>query len=794
MSGDTAMRFDGLSLSEAELVDSACDRFERAWRTGEWPLIEGYLDAVNEPCRQVLLLELLKLELELRTDVGEQPEAVEYRSRFPDQAEAIEQIFAARRAAGSPLSTDRDESLPQLDPDDVPPDANATTLSALSGAFQEVAHSERALGRQLGDYLILDRLGSGGMGVVYRAFQRSAGRYVALKLIKADWCGESTDGSTDDARIRFRNEAQANAQLEHDHIVPVYEIGQVGGLIYFSMRLIKGRSLGQMIMSDGPLSPRRAAYYMEAIARAVQHAHDNAVLHRDIKPGNIMVDENDRPILIDLGLAKSLDATDFTTLTGKALGTPEYTSPEQARGLKNVDHTTDVYGLGATLFALLTGCPPFSGPQPIVVLRKVIDEEPVWPRQRDKPVDRELKALCVKCLEKDPSARIPSAGRLADELRRYLNQMPVTYALPGPRARLVKWVKRQPWRAAAAGMALAAALLLLWAERMWAWSEQRNVATAVNLVRDVQSVALADLPKKIEQLGHYRGLAVPLLRKSLESSPADSEARTRILLALLRSEPQRAGELATRLLTCGQEEHRVIREAIRDRWAEFTPQMRRILSAAASGEEGRRVRAAGALIALDSPGTPAAGVWSALGVTEDPDARVELLEWLVGSKVEPGVLVSRLEIERDDSVRRQLLQALGGLGNGKPPSGIGETLPGRLMTLYRDDPDPGVHSSLGYVLRRWGMEADLKRITEELAGKSRGGRRWYVNSAGVTMAVIDVPEDRRAALPEAERPPARFAIATVETPLALFQEFDPGHAAAKTRVSIGADDTPRRAC
>ena len=208
--------------------------------------------------------------------------------------------------------------------------------------------------------------------------------------------GELTDGTNDDARIRFRNGAQANAQLEHDHIVPVYEIGHVGGLLYFSMRLIKGRSLGQMILSDGPLAPRRAAYYVEAIARAIQYAHDKAVLHRDVKPGNIMVDENDRPILIDLGLAKSLDATDYTTLTGKVLGTAEYMSPEQAKGLKNVDFTTDVYGLGATLFALLTARPPFSGPQPMVVLRKVIDEEPVWPRRIDKPVGRELKAICAE--------------------------------------------------------------------------------------------------------------------------------------------------------------------------------------------------------------------------------------------------------------------------------------------------------------------------------------------------------------------------------------------------------------
>ena len=236
----------------------------------------------------------------------------------------------------------------------------------------------------------------------------------------------------DDAEKRFRNEAHALGQLEHDHIVPLYDVGQAEGLLFFSMRLIKGRSLGQMILSDGALAPRRAAYYIEAIARAIQYAHDNQVLHRDVKPGNIIVGENDRPYLIDLGLAKSLEATDYTTLAGKALGTAAYMSPEQARGATEVDFRTDVYGLGATLFTLLTGRPPFTGPSPMVVLRKVIDEEPAWPRERDKPVGGELKAICLKCLEKNPADRFGSAGELAVVLKKYLNYEPTRLLCRGP--------------------------------------------------------------------------------------------------------------------------------------------------------------------------------------------------------------------------------------------------------------------------------------------------------------------------------------------------------------------------
>ena len=202
------------------------------------------------------------------------------------------------------------------------------------------------------------------------------------------------------------------------------------------MRLINGRSLGQMVLSDGPLAPRRAAYYIEAIARAIQYAHDHQVVHRDVKPGNILVGENDRPYLIDLGLAKSLEATDYTTLTGKALGTAEYMSPEQARGDDDIGFPTDVYGLGATLFTLLTGRPPFSGPGPLVVLRKVIDEEPVWPRERDKPVGPELKAICLKCLEKNPANRFASAGELAVVLKKYLMYEPTGVTRPRPWVRL----------------------------------------------------------------------------------------------------------------------------------------------------------------------------------------------------------------------------------------------------------------------------------------------------------------------------------------------------------------------
>jgi hypothetical protein len=631
-----------------------------------------------------------------------------------------------------------------------------------------------ALGRLVDDYLILDRLGRGGMGVVYRAWQRRVRRLVALKVIQAEWWGESTEASHHAAEVRLRNEAEALAQLEHDHIVPIYDVGHADGLVYFSMRLIPGRSLAALVRSDGPLPPKRAAAYLEPIARAVQYAHARGVLHRDLKPANIMVDEDDRPYLIDLGLCKSLEATDYTSGDGRPLGTAEYMPPEQARGDKHVGFVGDVYGLGAILFTLLTGSPPFTGSSPAVVLRKVLDEDPAWPPERDQPVGRELKAICLKCLEKDPSRRFPSAGALAEALRRYLADEPTGITLPGPWTRLARTVRRNPWRAAAVGLAVSTVLI---AAMAWVQAARRASQTADRLVADLATIPLADLPRKIRELECDRGRVEPRLRALIRSHPADPELRTRVAMALLPTEPSRALELADRLLACGPEEHRVIREALRDRWVEIAPRLRAVHDDPGS-DPGRRTRAAAALIAL-GPGTAAATAeaaeraWSLLRLAPVPDPRVELLDWLVRSKVEPATLAGRLEHEPDPSVRRSILLALAEVGDGRPPAGSSPGLPARMVALYRDDPDPGIHSSLVYLLRRWGLRSEQERIDTGRAGRPRGHRRWLVTAMGQTLAVIDPADATPGAFTGGPR--RRFAIATTETTIGQYRRYDPDH-------------------
>ena len=258
------------------------------------------------------------------------------------------------------------------------------------------------------------------MGVVFKARHKTLDRVVALKMILAGRLAGADD------LVRFRTEAEAAAKLQHPHIVAVHDVGEVDGQHYFSMEFIDGPTLAQRV-AKGPLPSRAAARYVCQIARAIQYAHCQGVLHRDLKPSNILIDSQDEPHVTDFGLAKRLGGDHGQTRTGAILGTPSYMAPEQADGRIKVQGAwTDVYGLGAVLYELLTGRPPFKAETPVETLMQVLETEPVPPRLLNRKIDHDLETICLKCLEKNTTRRYATAEALADDLHRYLNGDSIT--------------------------------------------------------------------------------------------------------------------------------------------------------------------------------------------------------------------------------------------------------------------------------------------------------------------------------------------------------------------------------
>ena len=312
--------------------------------------------------------------------------------------------------------------------------AQAETLPATANA---VPISE------LGGFQIEAEIGRGGMGVVYKAWQRELGRPVALKMILA---GELASG---DQVERFRIETRALANVHHANIVSIYEAGQIEGRPYFAMQYVEGPTLSQR-MKQGRLDPEAAGRLAAAVARAVGHLHANGVIHRDIKPSNILLDAAGNPYVTDFGLAKILTGDSQQTASGAIVGTPCYMSPEQAAGKsKHVGPKSDVYGVGAVLYECLVGRPPFREETPLDTLVQVIEGEPEEPRRIDPSIPRDLELICMRCLEKNPEARYATAEALAEDLEHWLAGEPIEARPATMWNRVVRWTRREPalvWR------------------------------------------------------------------------------------------------------------------------------------------------------------------------------------------------------------------------------------------------------------------------------------------------------------------------------------------------------------
>jgi eukaryotic-like serine/threonine-protein kinase len=315
-------------------------------------------------------------------------------------------------------------------------------------------------GVRLGDYDLLEEIGRGGMGVVYRAHQRSLDRVVAVKLMARDL------EANPELVKRFQTEALSAAQLRHPHIVAIHEVGFHEGRHFFAMDYVPGQNLAKKIGHE-PLPAPRAVAYLISVADAVHKAHEQGILHRDLKPSNILIDAQDQPLVVDFGLARLVEAESDLTLTGQVLGSPRYLSPEQALGQKTrISRQTDVYALGATLYHMLTGRSPFQADTVAQTLNLVLQTEPIAPRLLNPSVPQDLETICLKCLEKEPSRRYPTAQELADELKRFQAGEPIRARPVGVLGKAWRWCQRKPQMASLAAAAVVIFLLglagILW--------------------------------------------------------------------------------------------------------------------------------------------------------------------------------------------------------------------------------------------------------------------------------------------------------------------------------------------
>ncbi len=359
---------------------------------------------------------------------GESPQAETYVGRFPD-------VDAAWLAA----AVNRDADLS---------DRSTGSPSKLGAP----AIAQGLVPRNFGDYEILSEIAQGGMGIVYMARQVSLNRTVALKMILSGPRAAPADIE------RFHAEAEVASHLDHPGIVPIFEVGQVDGRHFYSMGFVEGRSLAARL-AEGPLPPREAAELVHTICDAVQNAHDHGVIHRDLKPANVLIDSSGRPRITDFGLAKCLTDDAGRTTTGQMLGTPSYIPPEQAAGkLDLIGPASDIYALGAVLYALLTGRPPFQAASSVDTLRQVIDNDPVRPSELTPGTPRDLETIALKCLQKPIAGRYRSARELADDLQRFLDGRAILARPVSSWERGWRWCRRNP---TLAGLAAMVAVLLV---------------------------------------------------------------------------------------------------------------------------------------------------------------------------------------------------------------------------------------------------------------------------------------------------------------------------------------------
>ncbi|MBI1831524.1 MAG: protein kinase [Planctomycetes bacterium] len=398
----------------------------QSWQDGEPIPIEALLARHPELADNAnAILDLIAHELVLRQECAEKPTLEEYVQRFPKWAAQIKIQFEVERAIESDAFDDDTMRLQDA------PAARTLRGTADSAPFDKTLPT-------IPGFQLLEELGRGGQSVVYKARQESLNRIVALKLVHG---GAAADP---EERARVRREAEAVARLEHPQIVQIYDVGEWAGQPYLALEYIAGGTLSKKLAGT-PQPARQAAEWIAGLARTIHWAHEQGIVHRDLKPSNVLLTADGTPKITDFGLARTLHADSSLTPTGLILGTPSYMAPEQASGKsKSVGPGADIYALGAILYEMLTGRPPFLGETPLDVISQVVDVDPVPPGRLQPKTPADLETICLKCLQKDPAHRYASAQALADDLQCFLDDKPITARPVGAAEQVVKWARRRP--------------------------------------------------------------------------------------------------------------------------------------------------------------------------------------------------------------------------------------------------------------------------------------------------------------------------------------------------------------
>ncbi|MEQ9408216.1 MAG: bifunctional serine/threonine-protein kinase/formylglycine-generating enzyme family protein [Fuerstiella sp.] len=495
-------------------IDEICDEFEREFKAGKSPEIEDLLVTVDEKIRQELLVALVQVEVDLLQI--DSADLEQYGQRFPTYREQLASAFdTATDHQNTPIrSTELDDTV--------------------IGTRENRETSERgAKIRYFGEYELLEEIARGGMGVVFKARQVKLNRIVALKMIRSGELAHAEEVE------RFKIEAEAAANLDHPGIVPIYQIGEHNGQHYFSMGFVEGQSLADRV-KGGPLPPREAAEIVRKVAEAVAYAHEKGVIHRDLKPANVLLDRHGEPKVTDFGLAKYVEADSGLTQTGAVMGTPSYMSPEQARGQNDeVGPSADVYSLGAVLYCLLTGRPPFQSSTIVDLLLQVLEKDPISPQALNAGIPKDLETICLMCLRKDAHRRYESVQALVQEFDRFSHGLPIFARPVGRGERLYRWCKRQP---ATAGMIAVATLLMTTLAIGGPYVaivqtdalNARQLAEKARVESAVDTIVAADItymPSFMTQLGNHEQVACERLEELL-TDLSDPRARFRANVAL----------------------------------------------------------------------------------------------------------------------------------------------------------------------------------------------------------------------------------------------------------------------